>query len=68
MDGRHLTGENEVFRVHQPGDGQPAFDAGRTGDARRTGGLEVTDKVVELDADPEVEGEKRELDGAADEL
>ncbi len=69
MQGRHLAADQQHLEIHQGGDGEPAFDAGRpSGPQASPAGFVVADEQVELDADPGVEGEKDELHGAAEGL
>ena len=54
------------LEIHQGCDGQPAFDAwGPRGYTELAAGFVITDKEVELNADPDVQREKRELKPAA---
>jgi hypothetical protein len=69
VDGGDVVGGEEVFEVHEAGDGEPAFDAGGAGDVMGlTVGFEVTDPEIELEAEPGVEGQESDLDGVADAL
>lgn len=80
MDTRHFASEQDILELHEARDGKPAFDAGRSRDfAGSSGGLGPAHPVIELQANPTVEGKERELEtqaqtlrvvagGAADEL
>ncbi len=62
MNGGDAAGGEEVARVHEAGDGQPAIDSGGTGDVGAGGGgFEVADEEIELDAEEDVEQDEEAL-------
>src|SRR5690348_13578556 len=62
MNARKSAGVKQHLEIHQGGDGQPAFDPrGAGGGSYSASGLVITDEIVELDPDPDIQGEKSEL-------
>ena len=66
VDLRHAAGEEQVFRVHQPGDGQPAFHSGGSRDTHAdAAALKVASPQVELETEPGVHDQKHALHDVA---
>ena len=62
VDGGDAAGGDEVARVHQSGDGEPAIDSGGAGDVGAGGaGFKVADEEIELDAEEDVEQDEEAL-------
>jgi hypothetical protein len=56
MDGRNVTGAEEIARIHESGNGEPAIDSGGTRDMR-TGcvGLKVMHEKIKLYTEESIE-------------
>jgi len=69
MDERNVAGGEEELRVHESGDGQPAFDASGARQIEALASVfEVAHPNEELESEPAVERNKDELDDVADAL
>ena len=69
MYARHLPGDQEVLQLHQPFDGQPAFDSGRPRDFHRApAAFRPAHPQVELHPDPQVQPHQEKLCGDAQRL
>jgi hypothetical protein len=63
MNGLDDPGEQEVFKGHQPGNGQKAVHRRRLRDEGAAGYLEMEDELIELVPDNEREQEEKQLNG-----
>ena len=66
MNRWQATGQQQSLQIHERGDRQPSLDTRRTAHADGLpAALVIADEEIELDSDPQVQQQKRELKRAA---